>query len=478
MKKVVLASLLAVAGAGLLAHPGFAQPTTPVPAQATPAGQAGGQVTTTMSQEEYASYNNAKTQTTPAAQAAAWEAYLKAYPNSAVKEDALQQMLNAYSAGQDAAKTLDAADRLLAVNPNNFYGLVFEVSLRNAAAAPLTDVTAKQAGLDAAAGYAVKGLAAPKPKDMSDADWATLKQKGYPIFYSAIGAADLQKSDNAGAIAAYNSELTSVPVAATTTPGSVLMDTYYLASSYYTSKPPDYLNCAYYAARAAAYAPEPFKTTFTKLGTYCYTKYHGKPDGYDAVTAVAKDNLTPPASFSGSVTPAPTPADIVANLIATTPDLAALALSDKEYVIQNGRPAVAASPAVDAVAATATTPAVPAKPAVDARPSDADRVFGTIKGKSVEIPDATVIAATADQVQVAVSDDAVQSNTADFTFNMKEPLKTVPAPKDKITLSGTYDSYTQTPLMITMTDGAVVEKKKPPVKKPATAAHHPAPRRK
>jgi hypothetical protein len=464
MKKVVLASLLAVAGAGLLAHPGFAQPTTPAPAQAAPAGQAGGQVTT-MSQEEYAAYNNAKTQTTPAAQAAAWEAYLKAYPQSGVKEDALQQLLNANSAGSDASKTLDAADRLIAVNPNNFYALVFEVSLRNGAAAPLTDATAKQAGLDAAAGYAVTGLAAPKPKDMSDADWTLLKQKGYPIFYSAIAAADLQKADNAGAIAAYKSELTSVPVAVTTTPGSVLMDTYYLASGYYTSKPPDYLNCAYYAARSSAYAPEPFKTTFTKLGTYCYNKYHGKPDGYDAVVAVAKDNVTPPASFAGSVTPAPTPADIVANLIATTPELDKLALSDKEYVIQNGRPAVAA------VAATDTTPVVAA------RPADADKVFDTIKGKSVELPDVIVIAATADQVQVAVSDDAVQGKTADFTFKMKEPLKTLPTVGDKITLSGTYDSYTQTPLMITMTDGAVVEKKKAPVRKPAAPAHRAAPHR-
>jgi hypothetical protein len=463
MKKVVLASLLAVAGAGLLAHPGFAQPTTPAPAQAAPAGQAGGQVTTTMSQEEYAAYNNAKTQTTPVAQAAAWEAYLKAYPNSAVKQDALQQMLIAYSAGQDNAKTLDAADRLLAVDPNNFYALVFEVSLRNATASALTDATAKQAGLDDAAGYATKGLAATKPKEMSDADWTILKQKGYPVFYSAIGAASREKSDTAGAIAAYKSELTSVPVTVTTTPGPVLMDTYYLASSYYTSKPPDFLNCAFYAARASVYAPEPFKTTFTTLGTYCYKKYHGKADGYDAVVAVAKDNLTPPASFAGSVTPAPTPADIVANLIATTPDLAALALSDKEYVIQNGRPAVVA------VAATDTTPAVAG------RPADADKVFDTIKGKSVELPDVVVIAATPDQVQVAVSDDAVQSNTADFTFKMKEPLKTVPAPKDKITLSGTYDSYTQTPLMITMTDGAVVEKKKTPPKRPAVPAHRAAP---
>ena len=77
-----------------------------------------------------------------------------------------------------------------------------------------------------------------------------------------------------------------------------------------------------------------------------------------------------------------------------------------------------------------------------------------------------MIAATADQVQVAVSDDAVQSKTADFTFNMKEPLKTVPNVGDKVTLDGTYASYTQSPLMITMSDGSVVVPKKP------TPVHH------
>ena len=52
------------------------------------------------------------------------------------------------------------------------------------------------------------------------------------------------------------------------------------------------------------------------------------------------------------------------------------------------------------------------------KPEEAEKVFATVKGKSVQIPDATVIAATDSSVQVAVSDDAVQSKTADFTFAM------------------------------------------------------------
>jgi len=435
MKKVVLASLLALASAGPLAHYGFSQ-----------AAQPGG---VTMSQEEYAAYNNAKTQSTPAGQAAAWEAYLKAYPQSSVKADALQQLLFAYSQGSDTAKTLDAADRLLQVDPNNFYALVFETTLRNQAAVTATDETVKQTGLSSAADYAKKGLAATKPGSTSDADWNNLKQKGYPVFYSAIGLDAFNRKDMAAAIEAYQSELKSVPVAQTTTPGAQLQDTYYLAQAYYSATPKDLLNCAFYASRATTYAPEPFKTQFSKLGPYCYRKYHGKDDGYDTlVVAVSKDNLTPPASYASSITPAPTPADIVANLIATTPDLASLAISDKEYVLQNGKPA------------------------------DADKVFETIKGKSVEFPDVLVIAATADQLQVAVSEDSVQSGTADFTFAMKTPLTTVPAVKSKVTITGTYASYTQTPLMITMSDGALVEKKKAPVKKAAPAARRPAARKK
>jgi hypothetical protein len=71
-----------------------------------------------------------------------------------------------------------------------------------------------------------------------------------------------------------------------------------------------------------------------------------------------------------------------------------------------------------------------------------------------------------------VSDDAVQGKTADFTFTMKEPLKTVPNVGDKITLVGTYASYTQTPLMISMSDGAIVPKKAAPVHHPVHHTSH------
>jgi hypothetical protein len=80
----------------------------------------------------------------------------------------------------------------------------------------------------------------------------------------------------------------------------------------------------------------------------------------------------------------------------------------------------------------------------------------------------TVIAATADSLQVAVSDDAVQSKTADFTFNMTTPLKTLPNVGDKVTLQGTYSSYTPSPVMISISDASLIPKKAAPA-----PVHHP-----
>ena len=423
MKQVFLATLLAAASAASFTPFATAQDAAAAPA-------AGGQVQ--LSQEEYNAYQAGVTATTPAAKVAAFEAYLKQYPNSTLKVEALNAILFADSQLGDQAKTLDAADRLLAVDPGNLRALTFEVFYRRADADKLTDPAAKQTALDQVAGFAQRGLSATAPKGMSDADFAALKAKTMPVFESAIADDDMAKKDNAGAIAAFKTEITSAPPAQLTTVGPVLQDEYYLAQAYYTSTPPDYLDCAWYATRAAAYAPATVKTTIQQLATYCYQKYHGAADGYDKLTALSATNVTPPADLGTTITPAPKPEDMVKNLIATTPDLATLALSDKEFVLQYGQQA------------------------------DADKVFDTIKGKSVEIPGAVVVAATADQLQVAVSDDAknAQPKVADFTFNMKTPLTTPPAVGASVNISGTYTSYTQTPLMITMADGAIVEPKK------------------
>jgi hypothetical protein len=436
MNKVVVASLLAVSGIVSVARIATAQSQVNLGsnAQATSGG-------VQMSPAEYKVYNDAISQTTPQAKAAALEGYLTAYPQSAVKADTLQLLMATYSAIPDPTKTLDAADRLLQVDPNNMRALLLEVYFRKSAGDQATDPAAKQAAYDAAAGFAQKGLAATKPKDMSDADFAKLKSAAFPVFYSTIATDALNKKDAATAITNFKLELSSVPVESTKTPGPLLQDTYTLGQAYYQSTPPDYVNCTWYASRAAAFAPEPYKSQMLPLAKYCYKKYHGGDDGYDAVTTAVQTNLDPPAGFT--IKPAPSPADIVAQVIKDTPDLATLAVSDKEFILANGKP------------------------------EDAAKVWDTIKGKSVQFPDTTVISVTDTALLVAVSDDAVQSKTADFTFQLAAPLKTPPVAGAKVTVTGTYASYTPSPIMITMSDGAVVDKKAP-AKAPVhhTTTHH------
>jgi hypothetical protein len=439
MKKAVVASLLAFSaatGIGCGAHVAFAQ------AQVNLGAQGAGAVD--LPPAEFQDYTAAMGQTDPKAQAAALEAYLTKYPQSQVKAAVLQTLMVAYSRF-DVAKTLDAADRLLQVDPNNLAGLTYEVLVRKQQADAIADPAAKQAALDAAAGYAQKGFNAPKPNGMTDQQFKQMKDSATPNFYSAEATAALNKKDTATAIDDFKKELASVPEDQTKVPGPILQDTYTLGSAYYQSQPRDLLDCAFYAARAANFAPEPYKTQMMPLAKYCYKTYHGGEDGFDAVMAAAAANLNPPADFAKNIKPAPTPQDLATQVVASTSDLSTLAVSDREFILQNGKP------------------------------EDAAKVWDVMKGKANQFPDAQVIAATDSSVQVAVSEDAVQNKTADYTFNMAAPLKTVPDVGSKVTISGTYASYTPNPIMITMSDAEIAAPKA--AKKPAPPVHR-APARK
>ena len=425
MKKSVLASLLALATI-------FPGSVSMVYAQAAQPGQI-----TIKDPAEYNAYTNAIGQSTPAAKAAAIEAFLTQYPNSVVKTDLLEQLMVAYQG--DPVKMLDAADRLLAVDPGNLRALATAVYLEETQAHAKTNPADAQPILDKAAAQAQTGLSAPKPAAMADADYQKLKTATAPIFNSAIAQDDANKKDFAGAIAAYTSELKAYPDPTMTQAGPGLNDTYLLGQAYAQQTPPDLKNAAWFLTRAAQFAPAQAKPQIEAAAEYFYKKYHGSMDGYPAVQALAKANLFPPPDYNPTpAPPPPSPADLAAQTVASTPDLKTLSLADKEFILFNGKP------------------------------EDAQKVWDTMKGTRVQVP-GTVISATADSVQVAVTEDNKQSKKADFTINMKTPLKVVPTIGATVSYDATFDSYTPNPPMITLADG------EPPAKAPAahrhTAAH-------
>jgi hypothetical protein len=423
MKKSVLASLLALA----TILPGTV---SMVYAQDASSGQI-----TIKDPAEYNEYTNAVGQSAPAAKAAAIEAFLTKYPNSVVKGELLQVLMASYQQAGDMTKTLDAADRLLAVDPGNLRALAISVYMEESQAHSKTTPADAQPILDKAAAQAQTGLSATKSSMMTDADFQKLKGATAPIFDSAIAQDDANKKDFAGAIAAFTNELKAYSDVANTQTGQGLNDTYLLGQAYAQQTPPDLKNAVWFLTRAAQYAPAQAKTQIEAAAEYFYKKYHGSMDGYPAIQTLAKANLFPTPDYNPTpAPPPPSPADLASQTVASTPDLKTLSLGDKEFILFNGKP------------------------------EDAEKVWAVMKGQRVQVP-GLVVSATADSAQVAVTEDSKQNNKADFTINMKTPLKTVPAIGSTVTFDATFDSYVANPPMITLIDG------EPPAKAKAPAAH-------
>jgi hypothetical protein len=419
MKKSVLASLLALA----IIIPGSV---SMVYGQAAASGQL-----TIKDPAEYNDYTNAVGQSTPAAKSAAIEAFLTKYPNSVVKNDLLEVLMATYQQSGDMAKTLSTADRLLAADPGNLRALAISVYIEKSQAATKTTPADAQPILDKAAAQAQTGLSATKSGNLSDVDFQKLKAATAPIFDSAIAQDAENKKDFAGAIAAFNNELKAYPDPAQTQSGPGLNDTYLLGQAYAQQTPPDLKNAAWFLTRAAQFAPAQAKPQIEKAAEYFFNKYHGSMDGYPAVQTLAQANLFPPAEYNPTpAPPPPSPADLAAQTVASTPDLKTLSLGDQEFILFNGKP------------------------------EDAQKVWDVLKGHRVQVP-GTVISATAESVQLAVTQDNQQSKKADFTVNMKTPLKSVPAIGSTVTYDATFDSYVPNPPMITLSDG------EPPAKAPA-----------
>ena len=437
MKKVALASLLAIATSTLCATPfALAQ----APATQTPAPAGGAQQITIKDPAEYNDYSNAISQSSPAAKASAIEAFLTKYPNSVVKPEMLEQLMSAYQQANNMDKTVDAANRLLQTDPSNLRALAIVVYIKKAQAAAKTTPAEQQPLLDDAAASAQKGLTAPKPANLPDADYQKLKTATTPIFYSAIALDDQAKKDFPGAEDNFKKELQATDPAQTQQ-GPALNDTYLLGQAYAQQQPPDLKNAVWFLTRAAAYAPPAAKDQIDKAAQYYFNKYHGSMDGYDQVKTLVTQSVLPPDSYNPTpAPPPPSPADQAAQVVSSTPDLKTLNLNDKEFILFNGKP------------------------------EDAGKMWDTMKEQTYAIP-GKVVSATPESVQLAVTDDAKASNTADFTVNMKTPLAPPPQIGTMVTYNATFDSYTQNPKMIILKDGAspAAEKKAPTRRAPV---HH------
>ncbi|MGB0008645.1 MAG: hypothetical protein WA474_13530 [Candidatus Sulfotelmatobacter sp.] len=444
MKKILVTVVLGVAAS--VATQSAAQPAQP-PSQAA-AQSAQGQPPASTSQApvikdpaEYNAYVGAIQQKDPTAQISGLEAFMTQYPNSVMKVAALQTLMQDYERTGNQQKTIDAATKLLAADPNSERAL-FLLAYFDRMKAQGGDANAKQDLVDAKK-YGEMGLQDlpkfTKPEGTSDADFQKMKDQMTGVFNAAIGIADITDKD-------YDDARKSLRAAVDSSPDfqkdfSVV---YPLALAYAGPTPPDPkitpdpLNAIWFAARASIVAPTPqYQQQIEKYAKNLYMKYHGGEDGWTDVLAQAKASPVPPANFT--IKPAPTPAEQAHNMVvATPPDK--MDFATWEFVLSNGKQ------------------------------EDQDAVWNAIKGKPVQM-NGTVISATATEFDIAGSSDDIDAKKPDITlkFEEKVPLRLIPKAGASLDFQGEPASYTPNPFMMVMEKGQLLKAAAPAKKAPV---HH------
>jgi tetratricopeptide (TPR) repeat protein len=146
---------------------------------------------------QYAMINAAYKTTSPNARAELFGRYLAIFPDSPYSMTAREQTAIAYQQAQNPAKMIEAAQSVLAADPNNVSMLLL-----------LAD-TWSEAGqqLDKAAAYAQKALdqlaTAKKPDNVADEQWQQQISLQKGIAYSSLGQVYVNKGQNAQAVDAF-----------------------------------------------------------------------------------------------------------------------------------------------------------------------------------------------------------------------------------------------------------------------------------
>jgi hypothetical protein len=419
-------------------QPPAAQPPAAQPPAGTPAAQTPTSQKVIKDPAEYNAYITALNTTDPAAKAQAMEAFVAQYPNSIVKQEALEQAMAAYQQTNNPAKVEAIANQVLQVDPANVRALAIVTAIKQGQAqTPQQFAELRQLG--------EKGLNAiptwPKPDGMADADYTKFKTQMQVIFAGAAGFGALQSKDYAAAKTFYAQSLQAEP--------NNWVDAYRLAVADLESNPQD-LNGFWWGAHALSIAKaQNNQAAINSMAPYLtsrYKKFHGGTDGWDEIVAAAAQGTAPPAGFT--VKPAPTTCELAANAV-TQNGVEQLSFSDWELVLSCRDKSPANKQAADSVW------------------QNIQSKQRTEKGEAkLKVPVKVIASPDPSTLDVAVSEDNQAANKADMRVQMEKPMTKPPAPGTSIDIIGVISDYTPDPFMFTMTKGELPAAKAPARKTP------------
>jgi len=359
------------------------------------------------------------------------EAFITQYPNSVMKNQALEILMQTYQQAGNVKKAMETAGKVLAAEPCQEPALTL-MSYVDRQASEGGDPNGKQLAADAEK-YGQQGLDClakfTKPEGTSDADFQKMKDQMKGNFEAAVGWGALQDKDYKKAADMLRAAVDANPPDSSKDLGLV----YPLALSYLGQTPPDYQNGIWFAARAAAVAPAASQPQLEKYARSQYVKFHSADDGWADVLAAAKAG-----SAQVPIKPAPTPAEQVhAMVVSKKPE--EMNFAEWQFVFTNGAQ------------------------------EDQDLVWNAIKGKAVQM-NGTVISTTPTEFMIAGSSDDIDAKKADITLKFEDKVPKLLIPKDgaPFDFQGEPASYTPNPFMMVMEKGQLLRKKAPP----AAPVHH------
>ena len=433
MKRIVL-SMLLVATASAVAQ--TASSPAPAAPQQGAAPAPAPQKKEIKDPAEYNAYMGALGQQDNAAKISGLEAFLTQYPNSVMKEDALELLMGSYQGAGNSAKTMDTAQKVLQANPCNLRALAL-LAYTKRAAAEAGGAGAAQ-NLTDAGQYGEKGLqceqTAVKPDGTSDADFQKLKTQTAIIFNGAAGMAAYSAKDYGKAEQYLRASVEGDP--------TNLRDVYPLALAYMAPGPTEKdVDGLFFIARAANLAQGAGKDQIAKFGKSKYTKYHGSDEGWNDVLAKTATTTLPPSDFAIKQYIPPTPADQCADLVKSK-KVEEMSFAEWELCLSEGKQ------------------------------EDSDKVWTTLKGKPLRMVAQVMSIDSSKLLKLAGSSDDIDAKRSDIELNFAAAIPKAQLPKEggDLQFEGTPVSFVAKPFVVTMNDGALLVKaapKAPARKKPA-----------
>ncbi len=371
---------------------------------------------------EHNAYVSAVGQQDPNARVSSIEGFLAQYPGTIMKEDALEALMGAYQQAGNAAKTAEAAGRVLQEAPDNVRALlVLAFSRRSAAEANQNP----QKNLAEAREFSERGLealATLKPREgVTPEEFATMKKQFGIYFHATVGLAALQVKDFPAAQKHLRSAVEENP--------ADLSNVYPLSLSYLTAEPPDDVTGLWFVARAANLAPTAAsQKQISDFGRKKYIFYHGDEEGWKELLAQTKTTPFPPEGFT--IKPAPTPAERAAKMVESTP-VKQMNFAEFEFILGVGG-------------------------------EPAQKVWEQIKGVPLQFQ-GRVISATRNKLLIAATADAIDAKRADVEVTMAAALtvRQVPAAGADILLEATPAEFTAEPFLMKMADGVLLTRATP-----------------